>query len=374
MVVVHPAGHFTTARTDKQWQDACFWTLLAHCNHGDVCKNTFTDADQLETFSFEQVHALTEFFVMASAQDRLEQRLAPCPPHVRKAWHLGMAKRARAEQRKLSCAQVTSSMQQVKYVFTEEATWGTKLWTDMNAEEQVSAEDAWKKAEYQEGEAARNEVDEDKLCNLEEDQNVRKRMVVYMQKQLKWTHRELHDALIIAGLSAPGSPSFANYLTTLHAQFGDADNGFLPQCFQSHTKARIQEILRCLSRTGAKLGGAKQADSKAVLAQRLAHWLNQIIEAGRSKPAASDGEEEEEGEERNAASADSDGDLQKRKKAQNLFLTLAVWVKCLRMRWSPQSKPKALLAGIWRRSLMPTSQRRLTMIKEKRKKRWWAGS
>ena len=151
----------------------------------------------------------------------------------------------------------------------------------------------------------RNEADEDRLCQLEEDLNIRKRMVVYMERQLKWTHRELHDALIVAGHSAPGNPSFANYLATLHAQYGDADNGFLPQCFESHTKSRIQEILRCLSRTGAKLGG-KLADSKAVLAQRLAHWLNQVIEAGRSKPAASDGGEKEEGE---AASADGDADL-----------------------------------------------------------------
>ena len=155
------------------------------------------------------------------------------------------------------------------------------------------------------GEDARNEADEDRLCHLEGDQNIRKRMVVYMQKQLKWTHRELHDALIIAGHSAPGSPSFANYLTTLHAQYGDADNGFLPQCFESHTKSRIQEIPRRLSRTGAKLGG-KLADNKAVLAQRLAHWLNQVIEAGRSKPAPSDGEEEEEGK---AASADGVADF-----------------------------------------------------------------
>ena len=37
IVVLHPAGGFAQARTDEQWRDACFWTLMAHCNHGDAC-------------------------------------------------------------------------------------------------------------------------------------------------------------------------------------------------------------------------------------------------------------------------------------------------------------------------------------------------
>jgi len=35
VVVVHPVGRFPQARSDAQWKDACFWTLLAHCNHGE---------------------------------------------------------------------------------------------------------------------------------------------------------------------------------------------------------------------------------------------------------------------------------------------------------------------------------------------------
>ena len=42
-------------------------------------------------------------------------------------------------------------MQMVKYVFTEEVAWATKLWTDMDAEEQACAAEAWKKAERQDG-------------------------------------------------------------------------------------------------------------------------------------------------------------------------------------------------------------------------------
>ena len=39
-------------------------------------------------------------------------------------------------------------------------------------------------------------------------------------------------------------------------------------------------MLKCLSRTGLKLGG-KLADKKNVLAERLAFWLNEVVEAGR---------------------------------------------------------------------------------------------
>ena len=57
------------------------------------------------------------------------------------------------------------------------------------------------------------------------------------------------------------------------------------------TKAKLLEILRILARGGAKLG-SRLTDKKKVLAQRLAHWLNRVIDAGRAAPgSASDGEE-----------------------------------------------------------------------------------
>ena len=55
---------------------------------------------------------------------------------------------------------------------------------------------------------------------------------------------------------------------------------FMPQNLKSHTKARFVGVLRCLGRTGLRLGG-KLADPKKVLAERLAYWLNQVLEAGR---------------------------------------------------------------------------------------------
>ena len=105
VVVVHPVGRFPQARSDAQWKDACFWTLLAHCNHGEQCKNTFRDAAHLATFEDDTAAELMQRFVMASSEERIAMRLAPCPPHVAKAWHLGMAQREAAAERLFSRAE-----------------------------------------------------------------------------------------------------------------------------------------------------------------------------------------------------------------------------------------------------------------------------
>ena len=103
------------------------------------------------------------------------------------------------------------------------------------------------------------------MLEQEEDAEINKAMVAFMRKHMKWTHRELHDALLTAGVCVPAVPSMRNYVAALHEQCGNADTGFLPQSFHSHTKAKLQDILRILSRTGAKLGG-KLSDLKCVLA------------------------------------------------------------------------------------------------------------
>ena len=45
-----------------------------------------------------------------------------------------------------------------------------------------------------------------------------------------------------------------------------------------------------MGRTGTKLGG-KLNDNKAVLAERLAHWLNRVLQAGRAKPGSASEED-----------------------------------------------------------------------------------
>ncbi len=115
MVVVHPAGRFTTTNNQKQWTDACLWNLLAFCNHGRSCTTTtFRDFAQLESFPPEKLENFMETFVLASSEERLERRLGPCPPHIRKNWQLGMARRERMEERKHTHEKVAASLLKVQ--------------------------------------------------------------------------------------------------------------------------------------------------------------------------------------------------------------------------------------------------------------------
>ena len=139
-VVVHPVGRFTQARTDAEWKDACFWTLLAHCNHGEQCANTFRDAADLAKLEDAAVLELMQRLVKASEEERVAWRMAPCPPHIAKAWHLGMARREKAAERLLPTSRVTKSMHSVKYVFTDTTnTWQQSLWETMGAKDQAEA-------------------------------------------------------------------------------------------------------------------------------------------------------------------------------------------------------------------------------------------
>ena len=45
-----------------------------------------------------------------------------------------------------------------------------------------------------------------------------------------------------------------------------------------------------MNRTGSKLGG-KLNDQKSVLAERLAHWLNRAVDAGRKAPGSANDNE-----------------------------------------------------------------------------------
>ena len=58
-------------------------------------------------------------------------------------------------------------------------------------------------------------------------------------------------------------------------------------CARSYSWMR--SILRILGRTGAKLGGTL-TDRKSVLTERLAYWLNSVLDAGRTKPGSASDE------------------------------------------------------------------------------------
>ena len=154
------------------------------------------------------------------------------------------------------------------------------LWEDMTVADQEEATEAWRKAEIGPVSDSPELRDEAAVMEEEENNKIQDAIKAFIGKDLKWTHRELHDALLVAGVAVPSVPSIRNYVAALHAQYGNADAGFLPQSFKSHTKDKLQRILRILGRTGLKLGG-KMSDKKGVLAERLARWLNRILAAGR---------------------------------------------------------------------------------------------
>ncbi len=246
IVVVHPAGRFTTAKTEDQRLDACRWTLLAFCNHGRGDDHVFRDLPHLESFEPERVLELAELFITASPAERVERTLTQCPPHVRHNWDLGEARQRHMEERKLSPGRVAAAMPKLTFRFeADDVDWTKKTHEEMDAAQQALAKEAWREAEEAEN------LEADAGAELAEDIVIRSRMRHFMQAQLKWSHRELHDELLAAGLVIPARPSLVNYFTTLRLQFGDCQTGFLPQSFQSHTKKRMQEILRILGRRGA---------------------------------------------------------------------------------------------------------------------------
>ena len=164
------------------------------------------------------------------------------------------------------------------------------LWEDMTVADRDAATEAWRKAEVPPVSDSAELRDEAAVLEEEENNKIQETMVAFVRKDLKWTHRELHDAVLAAGVAVPSIPCIRNYIAVLYAQYGNADAGFLPQSFKSHSKDKLQRILRILGRTGLKLGG-KISDKKGVLAERLAYWLNRVLAAGRDAPGGAPGDE-----------------------------------------------------------------------------------
>ena len=186
--------------------------------------------------------------------------LTTCPPHVRKNWLLGCARRERAEARKQSVSTVTAALRRTpRFVFMdEEHTWRHHTTADMAPDDLTSARCAWKEAddlEFADDAAHVDHTDAvvtDRLCHPSGQRvhdtsaahasgralsvAVRRSMDLHMRTRFKWTHRELHDAVCIAGLHVPDRPSLLSYFHILHTQFGDTQVGFLPQAFHTHTK------------------------------------------------------------------------------------------------------------------------------------------
>ena len=316
VVIVHPEGRFTTAMTAEQWREACIHALVAYCNHGPCCASTtFVDLQSLESLSPDALEALMHDFVTLEPQQRLQRRMAQCPPHLRRNYLLGDARRRRAEERKLSCPQVAAALPKVKYVFADdEAGWMYKQTADMDSDELQLATEAWRLAD------AEDRADTEEAARLcQPDDPDQSEIHAHMKAKLhsfKVEHRELHNATLAAGLAVPARPSWLNYFTALHAQFGDHAAGFLPQNLQTHTKKKVQDVLKALfERPTVKIDpnfGGKLDDTKSALAQRLAARLGEVMDAGRHVQGASGDEDSD-----NVSELGGDDDLCRKSRARN---------------------------------------------------------
>jgi hypothetical protein len=291
VVSVSPFPRLAKATQKDEWFAAVRNALLAYCNHGPQGP-TFADAANLDTRADHEVEAMLRHFVEATPEVRLADGLCLCPPFLCRAWQLGQARKARAEQRRSELSEVLHGG--VTFTFEEEDVtplhWSEFLFEEMSAEQQKEAQEAWRESrdaiepEEAPGSASAHPGTAD-------NEQVAK-MSRYMQRDLRWSHRDLHDAVRHLGFAAPRAPSMINYFRLLYAAMGDGGAAFAPQNARTHTKDRLSKCLRSLARGGAKLGGT--SGSKSVIAQRLATVLGWVRDAGCELP---DQDSEAEGDE-----------------------------------------------------------------------------
>ena len=209
IVIVHPEPRFTTAMTSQRWNEACVFALMAYCNHGPCCADTtFADLAALQALPSEELEALMLDFVHLPAGDRKAREMTACPPHLKRNFHLGHARRLRAEERRLSRPQVSAALPKVTYLFQddEEESWKSKCTQDMDTEELKAAKSSWTSADIDDAEEAKQQ-DASAEGEDAEPSLIRSRMQACL-RQWKVTSRELHNATLAAGLPVPVRPSW----------------------------------------------------------------------------------------------------------------------------------------------------------------------
>ena len=149
-------------------------------------------------------------FVHLDAVKRRERRLVSCPPHLARAYILGHARRTRMEERRAGRAQVTASLPKVKFVFQDDQDeWQRKTFADMGTDEVTIAQAAWANAEAQDIDEAKTR-DGVKTPGEADEKSMHDRMKMKL-REWKVSVKELHNAVLAAGLQVPGRPSWLNY-------------------------------------------------------------------------------------------------------------------------------------------------------------------
>ena len=114
-----------------------------------------------------------------------------------------------AWKRKVGRAQVTTSLPQVKFVFEDEKDeWQHKSFADMSVDESTIAQAAWAHAEAEDIDEAKAR-DSGKSPGEADEKTMQDRMKMKL-RDWKVSVRELHDAVVAAGLQVPARPSWLN--------------------------------------------------------------------------------------------------------------------------------------------------------------------
>ena len=88
---------------------------MAYCNHGKL-SSTFADAAALDDMLDDDVQALMERFVYASAEERMRDGLCTCPPFLKRSYQLGKLRMQKLSERKRSKDVVQASLN-AKFTF-----------------------------------------------------------------------------------------------------------------------------------------------------------------------------------------------------------------------------------------------------------------
>ena len=184
--------------------------LVAFCNHGPCCAaTTFTDLRELESWSSEKLDTLMHDFVHLDRADRKTRQIVSCPPHVFRAYNLGHARRDRMEQQKAGRVEITKALPKLKYAVEESKDdWQRKRFSDMSVDEVSRARAAWADAEAADIEETKDR-DREKGPGDARDKVIHERMKAKL-REWQVSVRELHNAVLAAGLQIPARPSWLN--------------------------------------------------------------------------------------------------------------------------------------------------------------------
>ena len=286
ILIVAPAPRLAQGVKDDSWYESCRMALLTYRNHGPgVLGCEMWNLVYLQALSVDTVEEHLKEFVEADSLKRKTVGMCPCPPFLRRSWLLGRLRQLNHKKARRTAAEVIRGKPRSAPPLVSRH-WAAMAWQSMTPEMRAEAKAARETANREEHQRELEEIEGSQGCSeaatAARDARVRMRKCLY---DLGWTKAGiLHDALFYMSETAPGSPSDLCYFWRLHTQLNSAASCYLPQNKVSHRKEKLRDVLRALTAGGTRLGG--WTGKKEVLAQRLAKWMDHVVQAGRDTDEA----------------------------------------------------------------------------------------